>query len=557
MDPERPHATAAVIRDGRFAWVGDDADVDRALDAVEGPHSGRARRMDLGGRRVLPGLIDAHTHPGLVTGSKDVFLLRRSHDLAEILAAVAREVRETPGTGLLKGGYFPIELFGLTGPRRETLDQATGDRPVVLYDDSGHSQWCNTAALELLGINEQTQDPAPGMSVYVRDPDGRPTGWTKEFALQPLLRGLRSGPMQPPAELEEFLRYLVSRGVVALLDGGSQDAEPVVYEALAEMERQGRLPLRYEGAVHVTLPEQVATAPDVLLDLRARFGGERLRFNTVKLVFDGVTEVGTAAMLDPYLDPRAGRGATLLDGAAFEQLVLRMHAIGANLHLHTVGDAAVRTALDAVERAQAIVGGRDNLRTIVSLSHIEVVHPDDIERFARLGVIANFTPHWYGGYFEGAEPWLGTDRYRRMYQVRSLLDAGAVVACSSDITDHVEWTSGRADPFLGMEIGHRRLEPADADAEEAEAPAADAEDARAPRSPADERVPLEALIRGYTLAAAQQMGIDGDHGTIAPGRRASLVVLDRDILEIPPAQIHAVNPAAVLVDGELVAGSLD
>jgi predicted amidohydrolase YtcJ len=533
QDPGRPWAEAVVIRGDRIAFVGGEADA----RAVAGPNAA-VRRM--GGRVVLPGLIDAHTHPGLVTGSRDVFRLPVGGTPSEVVEAVAEAAAAHPDSRALFGGYWPIAAFGLDGPRRELLDAVVPDRPVILFDDSGHSQWCNSAALRALGIDASTPDPAPGLSEFKRDPGGWPTGWTKEFSLQARLGRLGFNQAANPAELLAFLEDLVGCGVVALLDGGSQDAEPAVYAALADLDREGRLPLRYEGAVHVTQPSQLPGVVSRLDDLRRRVAGDRLRIDTVKLVLDGVTEVGTAAMLEPYMDGPASSGATLVDGATLEELLLALHRRAANLHLHTVGDAAVRLALDATERAQAAVGGR--LAGTVTLSHIEVIDPADLPRFAALGVVANFTPHWYGGYFHGAERWLGAERFERMYQVRTVTETGATVAFSSDITDHAEWTAGRANPFLGMQIGHTRREPG--------APGP-------PRPREEEGASREDLVRGYTLHAARQLGLEAELGSIAPCKRADLVVLDRDVFTIPAEEIHAVRPVAVLLAGQVVRGSLD
>jgi predicted amidohydrolase YtcJ len=264
----------------------------------------------------------------------------------------------------------------------------------------------------------------------------------------------------------------------------------------------------------------------------------------VKLVLDGVTEVGTAAVLEPYLDAPDSRGNTVIDGPALERLILALHAGRIDLHVHSVGDAAVRIALDAVERARTQVGG--HLDTRVSLSHLEVLNPADLARFAALGVVANFTPHWYGGYFEGAERWLGPARYERMYQVMTLRRAGAEIAFSSDITDNIEWKLDRANPFLGMQIAHTRREIGTGE---------DGDVARV-RPPADERVPLEELVRGYTLGAALQLRLGEDLGSIEVGKSADFVVLDRDLFGVAPGEVHAVRPIAVLIEGELAHGAL-
>ena len=534
MDPVQPWASAVAIRAGRFVFVGDDAGAAPWIGPATVVH-------DLDGSVVLPGLIDSHTHPGQVTGSHGVFLLPRTLDRDELLAAVAEASRTRPGGSLLVGGYWPISAFGLEGPSRHDLDRVVADRPVLLLDDSGHSQWLNSAALALFGIDRHTPDPVAGFSCFVRDAAGDPTGWVKEFALQPVAGSRIFGADVDAGALEAFLRDLVAHGVVAVFDGGNREAEDAVYAALAAMDRAGRLPLRYEGSVHVLLPGQLPGAIDRVAALQRAYGGRRLRINTVKLVFDGVTEVGTAALLDPYVDGSGCRGNTLVDGETLRGFIVALHEARVDLHMHTVGDAAVRTALDAVEAARRDVGGP--LATQVSLSHLEVLDPADVPRFAALGVVANHTPHWHGGYFGGADRRLGAERYERMYAVRPLLDAGAIVAFSSDITDHVEWTTGRANPFVGMQVAHTRREIGTDPSVEV-------------RPPADQRLSLEALVRGYTRGSAFQLGLADELGSITPGRSADLVVLDRDLFAVGPDEVHAVTPIAVLIQGELAFGVL-
>ncbi|HET7294068.1 MAG TPA: amidohydrolase family protein, partial [Vicinamibacteria bacterium] len=393
----RPWAEAVAIKEGRIVYVGDDAGV----SAWAGP---RTIRHKLGRRLVLPGLVDSHTHPGLVSGSGDVFLLPETRDRQALLDAVARQARARPRQPVLVGGYWPIAAFGLEGPRKEDLDRVVRDRPVVLFDDSGHSRWLNSKALAAMGVGASTPDPVPGLSFFKRDADGEPTGWAKEFALQPYLERLGLGRTVDERELKGFLDYLVSKGVTLLFDAGNGTNDDA-YAAVAELERAGRLPLRYEGSVHVTLPDQVDGAIARLESLRQRFGGRRLHLNTVKIHFDGVSEIGTSSVLEPFLDDPRNRGGTVIGADRLRDLILELHGKSIDLHLHTVGDAASGTALDAVEQARARAGSE--LRTRVTLCHLELVSDTDAPRFKALGVVANVTPHWNGGYFEGADRWLG------------------------------------------------------------------------------------------------------------------------------------------------------
>jgi predicted amidohydrolase YtcJ len=534
VNPAQPWAEAVAIKDGRVVYVGDEA----GAKAWAGPLT---RRHDLGGRLVLPALVDSHTHPGQVASSADFFLLPETLDREALVRAVAEHARANPGKALLVGGYWPIAAFGLDGPRKQDLDRAVPDRPVILFDDSGHSQWLNSTALRRMKVTRDTPDPVPGLSCFARDADGEPTGWAKESALEPFLGGLGFRSVVDKNELAAFLQYLVSKGVTLLFDAGNGRNDQQVYEALAELEAQGRLPLRYQGCVHVTLPDQMPEAIPRLRELRRRFAGPRLRFDTVKIHFDGVSEIGTSSVLEPFQDPARSRGGTVISGDRLRDFILRLQPEGIDLHLHTVGDAATRTALDAVEQARGALGGRLDVR--VTLCHLELLDAADIPRFKALGVLANATPHWNGGYFQGADRWLGQARYDRMYRVQPLLDAGASVSFSSDITDHIEWKTDRADPFLGMQIGHTRQEPDGGP--------------RAPvRPPEDERLRLEDVVRGYTLAGARQLRRESELGSIEVGKSADLVMLAKNLFEVERYAIRSVAPEAVLMEGRVVSGRL-
>ncbi|MCP4038473.1 MAG: amidohydrolase family protein, partial [bacterium] len=401
------------------------------------------RHYDLAGRLVLPGFVDAHTHPGMIA------FLGEDSDEAPIPKGGHEEILEWLDDyagwfwpPFIQAGSWPVALYGAAGPRKEELDSVVRLRPVILFDDSGHSQWLNSSALSFLGIDASTPDPAPGLSDFTRDSDGEPTGWAHEFALVPFLGdALLPNRNDMRRRLERFLGFLSRHGVTTLFDAGNLIYHDQIYSIVSELEAEGRLPIRYFGSVHVTFPDQLGTAVADLKRLREQYGGERLRFETIKIHFDGVAEIRTAAVLEPYSGSVAGKGATLIGVERLRDFILQLHEEDIDLHLHTSGDRAVRVALDAVEQAKKRVFGA--LRCQVSLAHIEMLAEEDVARFSELGVIANFTPHWYGGYFKGSELTIG-ERSKRLHRVQTLLASGAVVSFSSDVT-HVSETH-RANP---------------------------------------------------------------------------------------------------------------
>jgi len=533
-DEAQPWAEALVVRDGRIVYVGDDAG---ALASRRGdePHH------DLGEKLVIPGLVDAHTHPGMIgfLGEDDEENPVPKTSREDILAWLEGYAGWLWPPMILAGSW-PTTLYGIEGPRKEDLDRVVRWRPVILFDDSGHSQWMNSAALKLLGVDASTPDPSPGLSHFVRDENGEPTGWVKEFAALPFVGDLLLPPRdEMAARILTFVEFLSQHGVTTLFDAGNLLYDDEVYSVVAELEREGRLPLRYRGVVHIVLPDQLETAVSELKRLRREYGGDLLRFETIKIHFDGVQEIRTAAMLDPYLGEGAGRGETLFTLDRLRDFILELHAEDIDLHLHTVGDRAIRVALDAVEQARAAVSGE--LACKVTLSHLEVMDDADIPRFHDLGVAANYTPHWHGGYFEGSQLTVGEPRSSRIMRARPLLEDDAVVSFSSDVTTYAEME--RANPFFGMQIAHNRQEVEDGPEGEV-------------MLPLTERLAREALVRGYTRGGASQLRLDGELGSLTKGKAADLVVLSEDLFTVDRYAIHRVRPDAVVMRGRVVQGRL-
>lgn len=529
-------AEAAKIDDGTFTYVGNAKGLQSHIEQG-------TRVFDLQGKVVLPGLIDAHTHPGYVASATEIVALPHTGTLDDVFAALVEHVKANPGDDFIIGGYWNTALFDEKGPTKEALDAVVPDRPVMLYDWSGHSQWMNSKALEVLGITRDTPDPVPGLSFFYRDEDGDPTGWAKEFAVRQQMQALGLGGQFNADKLLGFLTYLRSMGVTTLYDAGNSGMGGGIYEAVAELDREGRLPIRYEGSYHVILPNQFDQALDTLKRWQADYGGGRLNINTLKIHFDGMSEIGTSGVMEPFIDSsNDNRGGIIMSEAALRDLILELEQDAINLHIHSMGDRSTHTILNAVDAANASLAVRRQIR--ITLCHLGLVQDDDFERFAELDVVASFTPQWHGGWIDGAQYTLGEERFNKMFRVQPLLDDGARVTYSSDIVSEMEWQTHRANPFFGMDIGHNRIEPE-------WGPGAPV------RPPASERLDRKDLVIGYTRDAAYQLGLEDKLGSIEVGKTADLVLLGQNLFEIAALQIKSVLPRAVIMDGAVVSGSLE
>jgi len=530
-----PWAQAVAIEDGRFVYVGDDAGAVR----FAGPST---RHTDLAGRLVIPGMVDGHTHPGYIGIESYDMPWLPSTDEEAIVAAVKTFAQSHPGTGWIRMCCWPDRLFLDGSADKRDLDAVVPDRPVWLTSSIWHTVWVNSAALRVLGIDRTTADPQPDLARYGRAANGEPDGFITEGAAWQI--AVRTFPVDAAVherEVRRFIDDLSAHGVVAVFDGGNFGHEDRVYALLAKLDREGRLPLHYEGTYQIFVPERRREAIAEMRRLRERYGSDNLRFTTVKLFMDGVSTNRTAALLEPYADDPHGRGNTMLTADELADFLLELNGARLDLHVHVLGDRAVRTVLDAVESARQRVHGDFYPR--VTLAHLGLVDPADFARIAKLGIVANYTPWWHGVVQNDPVAMaLGPQRYARSLRVRPLLDAGGIVSFSSD-----DWVVEYASPFLGMQVGHTRQSPV---------ATGDGTAPRAMRGPASERLDLETMLRGYTINGAYQLRMEDEIGSIEVGKRGDLVVLDRDLFAMDADAIRGILPAAVVVDGALRQGSL-
>ena len=536
VDVNQPWAEAVVIRDGDFVYVGSNA-VATAYAADN--------TTDLGGRMVIPGIVDGHTHPGLY-GIEQYNAGFVETDREAFLEELRIWAADNPGEDWVRGCCWPVITYvdGPVGPDRRELDEIFPDRPVWLTSSSWHSYWLNSRALEALGVDEDSEDPRFPIAIYKRDDDGRLTGWLKEGAgWQFFGQVFEINEDIHNASVREFLQYLSMRGVTSLYDGGNLDYSDAVYQLLYDLEEAGELPIRYEGTYMVSVPARRAHAVAEMRRFREAYGGERLQFNTIKLFMDGIHENRSSAMFEPFTDDLDYESNTTLTVEELHDWLIELHEAQFDLHIHAIGDFAVNVVLEGVEMAQATVG--DDFYPRVTMAHLQNIHPGDRERFAELGVSANFTAWWHG--IDSPDPalaGLGPERSHQSYPVRPLYDSGANVTFSSD-----DWRLDVLSPFLGIQVGHTRQYP--------DIMLSGNQNPEAFKGPASEKLPLEYMIRGFTINGAYQLRMEDRIGSIESGKSADFVVLPENLFEVNPKVIYTLMPDAVIMEGELIQGQIE
>jgi predicted amidohydrolase YtcJ len=530
VDPGRPSAEAIAVRGERIVAVGSVADVAPLL----GP---RTRVIALAGRMLLPGFQDAHVHPvssGLDQLQCDV---RDARGREEVLATIRAYVEENPDQPWVVGSGWYMADFPNGTPRREDLDAIVPDRPAFLPNRDGHSTWVNSKALELAGIDRTTPDPIDGR--IERDPDGTPTGTLHEGAADAVERLL---PPTTDDDLFAGLRrgqaFLHAVGITAWQDAIVDERTQSIYQRAA---RQGWLTGRVEGAMWWERERGDEQVGELVERSRAGSVG-RFRANSVKLAQDGVLETFTGAMLDPYLDgdgsPSDNRGISFLDPERLPEWVTQIDAAGLQPHFHAIGDRAVRECLDAVAAARAANGPSD---TRPHIAHIQVIHPDDVPRFAALDVVANAQALWacHEDQMDVLTiPFLGPERTTWQYPFGSLARSGARLAMGSD------WSVSSPDPLQAIEVAVTRSAPSVVEP--------GMHTARWEAFLPEQALSLEQAVQAYTAGSAYVNHLDAETGSIEVGKLADLVVIDRDLFASDAARIGGARVLGTFVGGTAV-----
>lgn len=536
-------AEAVAVVDGRIVAVGRDEDV---RDAV-GP---AAEAVNLRGRAVVPGFQDAHCHPvsgGLQARRCD---LGDARTVEECQAAVAAFVERSPGAGWITGGGWSMETFPGGTPAAELLDGVSGGRPAFLVNRDGHGAWVNRRALEMAGIDSSTPDPAHGR--IERDERGLPQGTLQEGAMDLV------GRLVPPPSADELAAALTSAQAHLLRLGvtGWQDAavDADVESAYARLATQGAVRSRTRLALWWDRDRGLDQISE-LVARRERLAALGLDAGSVKIMLDGVIENHTAAMLEPYRAPTGhapggcrhelGSGRLFVEPEVVTEAVARLSAEGFQVHFHAIGDRAVRLALDAVEAANSDDAGQERAsrkgpagRLRHHVAHIQVVHPDDVRRFQRLGVVANAQPFWACVEPQMTEltlPFLGEPRSGWQYPFASLAATGARLAGGSD------WPVSTADPLEEIAVAVARVLPESARA------GAPAEEPFIPH----ERLALEAAFEAFTSGSAYVNHLEAETGTVEPGKLADLVVLAADPFGLPADRLPEARVCCTIVGGEV------
>lgn len=518
--PARAFARAIAVTGDRVSAIGDEKTVGESVGK-------KTRVVDLAGRMLTPGFQDAHCHPG----SSGLDLLRCSfegcHDADDAVAYVARYAAEHPNRPWIVGGGWIQTWFPKGCPPKEALDAVVPDRPVLVYNADGHGAWANSVALRMAGIDASTPDPADGR--IERAIGNEPQGTLHEGATQAVEQLI---PDDTPDELRSGLlagqEYLLSKGITAWQDAHVDLETHAAYRRLAASEELIGIAVGAMWWRRDLGMEQL----DDLEQMRSEPLGRYLP-TTVKIMLDGVVENHTASMLEPYLDGDGGAtdntGIDFVEPSRLREIVTELDRRGFSCHFHAIGDAAVRNGLDAVETARLANGWTEARHHI---SHIQVVHPQDISRFRRLGVVANAQALWAQDGEDQAvltRPYLGAERSGWQYPFGSFLRAGASLAMGSD------WGVSTADVMDQIDAAVTRSNHDEPDL---------------PPLNEDECITFLDALAGFTAGSAYVNHLDNGRGTLAPGMLADLAVLDRD--PIAEGKIRDAEVAMTVAGGRVV-----
>jgi predicted amidohydrolase YtcJ len=406
---------------------------------------------------------------------------------------------------------------------------------VLIKDEGMHGAWANTRALEILNITQDTPDPVPGFSYYKRDENGDATGYLLESpTTRPAENGLNVFNPDSVADGTAYtFEVMNSYGVTAAYDAGAINFEHLIRPVLQNLDETGRMTVRLVGSYRPRGPEDIDDAMRLVEEYRSTIKGKYYHYRMFKIMDDGTVEGRTAAMFEDYQGEPGNSGATVFTEEEMTGMVVDAAETQIDVHIHGLGERAVHEALNAIAVARR---KHPDSSTRYAICHIQVITDQDLPRFAELDVIAQSTPLW-AAYDTYGKQFVSEDQFNRFWRFRSLRDLGVRLTWGSDFPASGAGMLGLS-PVMQMEIGHTRQDPGEPDS------------LVQPRE--SERLDIDTLIRGYTIDAAYQLHMEDDIGSLEVGKKADLVVLDRNLFETDAYEIHKTEVVMTLMDGNVV-----
>ncbi|MCP3673689.1 MAG: amidohydrolase [Gammaproteobacteria bacterium] len=523
VNDESSWAEAVAIKGDEIIFVGSDKNVKALI-------GNNTKVTDLQGAMLLPGFIDSHSHP--VAGGAYALLLSldtyaQPEDWVKAIADYADSNKDLP---VIFGYGFLASAFKNDGPTKEIIDSVVADRPVLIMDEGFHGAWANSKLLAQLGINKETPDPVPGFSYYKRDKEGNPTGYLLEGTAEQAIKQLNvitesSVVKGTKVVIEQMNRY----GITAVFDAGALDVIEYQHNVLNTLKEKNQLNVHYVGAYMVAEPKKMKSALEKVQSLRKTSP----YISMLKIMNDGTVEGKTAAMFTDYQNDPGNKGNTVFTPEQLQWLISKATSLELDVHIHALGERAISDTLDAIAFSKI---KHPNSESRFTITHIQVLADPDIQRFADLGVIAQSTPLW-GSYDTEGKKFVSDDQFNRYFRFNSLQKAGVKLSFGSDFPASGAGMLGMS-PLYNMEIGNTRqmagqknslVQPAK-----------------------NERLDIANLIRGYTIDAAYQLRLADKIGSIEIGKKADLVVLEKNLFEIDPYSIHKNEVIMTIFAGKVV-----
>ena len=533
-DPKNPLADTVVIENGKFTYVGKAEDCFAVQEGDE--------VVDLGGKFVIPGLIDSHQHWALpcVTAGQHAnpMPLIVTGTIEEALAQMDEFVKANPDFDRYKVMAGKKEDWGRTLNRYD-LDKICSDKPLMVIDMGAHSYTGNSKLLEVLNVTKDTPDPVPGFVYYQRDENGEPTGLGAEFTQVAAQKVVNSVPYEDIADnIMEIVNYNISRGITGAYDAGIFIDDVKFLDSLKKLEEEGKLKNRVSCSYCVYLPERAKDAVKTQREYQEKYESDLITLDTVKIFMDGTITEASAGLTKPYVNGKSGQGGCLLTPEELYQLFKEANEAGFNVHMHTIGDATAKRIIDTLKKME-----EDGIELKVKfvIAHLQLILDDYIPELAKHNIYLNLTPFWanYNEAMYHSSDIVVLPEGMRSNRFHSYWKTGAVCAYSSDVTvlPHLVGDA-YLKPFVGIEVGTRRLAVGEPDEKWVDDPA--------------EKLTLDQLLTGYTINGAKQCSWENVTGSIEVGKSADMVVLDRNLYEIPAETIHETEPLITVFRGEEV-----